>query len=73
MSGSNVPKSPRAPEISAAGDCRSVRRLCRLRRASSERNAGRIFCTERTEPEKKGICYENVQEETPGDARVETP
>ncbi|KAK4131355.1 hypothetical protein BT67DRAFT_343823, partial [Trichocladium antarcticum] len=27
MSGSSVPRSPRAPEISAAGDSRSVRRL----------------------------------------------
>lgn len=38
MSGRSVPRSPRAPEISAAGDCRSARRLYRLRRASSEMN-----------------------------------
>lgn len=43
MSGSRVPRSPRAPEISATGDSRSVRRLCRLRRASSDRNGAPIF------------------------------
>jgi hypothetical protein len=43
MRGSKVPRSPRAPEISAAGDARSVRTLCRLRRASSEMNAGRCI------------------------------
>lgn len=39
MSGSRVPRSPRAPEISAAGDSLSMRRLYRLRRTSSEMKA----------------------------------
>ncbi len=43
ISGSKVPRSPRAPEISAAGDSRSVRRLCRLRRASSAKTDSPIL------------------------------
>jgi hypothetical protein len=43
MSGSSVPRSPRAPDISAAGLARSVRMLCRLRRPSSARNEFRIL------------------------------
>jgi hypothetical protein len=39
MSGSRVPRSPRAPEISATGDSKSMRRLYRLRRTSSEMKA----------------------------------
>ena len=43
ISGSKVPRSPSAPEISAAGDSRSVRRLCRLRRASSAKTDSPIL------------------------------
>ncbi len=43
ISGSRVPRSPRAPEISATGDSRSVRRLYRLRRASSARTGSPIL------------------------------
>jgi hypothetical protein len=67
MSGSRVPRSPRAPEISAAGDARSVRTLCRLRRASSEMNAGRCIFASFVLLRECNLCWVWISD---GDVRL---